>query len=129
MLDLCSCPPVIQHSGVLLVGHDEHAVPVGFGLVEQVVLAALPESARGAIVRPALQQFLENYLGLTPLAGLIAGSAAGEHLQARGEVARTVDRSEEHTSELHSRLHLVCRLLLLKKKKIKQDSQNHAMAR
>src|SRR2546422_6870750 len=27
-------------------------------------------------------------------------------------------RSEEHTSELHSRLHLVCRLLLEKKNKI-----------
>src|SRR2546429_8901261 len=32
-------------------------------------------------------------------------------------------RSEEHTSELQSRLHLVCRLLLEKKKKIKN---NHA---
>src|SRR2546429_5019178 len=32
----------------------------------------------------------------------------------RGEPAR---RSEEHTSELQSRLHLVCRLLLEKKKK------------
>src|SRR3989449_3514060 len=30
-------------------------------------------------------------------------------------------RSEEHTSELQSRLHLVCRLLLEKKKKIKQS--------
>src|SRR2546422_7408016 len=30
-----------------------------------------------------------------------------------------VDRSEEHTSELQSRLHLVCRLLLEKKKKIR----------
>src|SRR5687768_17960987 len=29
------------------------------------------------------------------------------------------DRSEEHTSELQSRLHLVCRLLLEKKKKIR----------
>src|SRR2546429_6437490 len=29
-------------------------------------------------------------------------------------------RSEEHTSELQSRLHLVCRLLLEKKKKINQ---------
>src|SRR2546422_7937498 len=29
------------------------------------------------------------------------------------------DRSEEHTSELQSRLHLVCRLLLEKKKKEK----------
>src|SRR2546422_1083962 len=33
------------------------------------------------------------------------------------EVARSLTRSEEHTSELQSRLHLVCRLLLEKKKK------------
>src|SRR2546422_7799943 len=31
-------------------------------------------------------------------------------------------RSEEHTSELQSRLHLVCRLLLEKKKKITNDT-------
>src|SRR5205809_2418783 len=31
------------------------------------------------------------------------------------------NRSEEHTSELQSRLHLVCRLLLEKKKKKKQN--------
>src|SRR2546422_1988085 len=31
---------------------------------------------------------------------------------------RDAERSEEHTSELQSRLHLVCRLLLEKKKKI-----------
>src|SRR2546422_5386792 len=30
-------------------------------------------------------------------------------------------RSEEHTSELQSRLHLVCRLLLEKKKKTQKD--------
>src|SRR2546429_5099998 len=36
------------------------------------------------------------------------GAAAGEHRTAR---------SEEHTSELQSRLHLVCRLLLEKKKR------------
>src|SRR2546422_4402442 len=32
------------------------------------------------------------------------------------EVAQSRGRSEEHTSELQSRLHLVCRLLLEKKK-------------
>src|SRR2546422_6898097 len=32
-------------------------------------------------------------------------------------------RSEEHTSELQSRLHLVCRLLLEKKKKRKKSSE------
>src|SRR5687768_17986665 len=33
-------------------------------------------------------------------------------------------RSEEHTSELQSRLHLVCRLLLEKKKKITKNTIN-----
>src|SRR2546422_3199378 len=37
------------------------------------------------------------------------------HPSARSEGGRV--RSEEHTSELQSRLHLVCRLLLEKKKK------------
>src|SRR2546422_8412761 len=40
----------------------------------------------------------------------------GRPLRARSEGWQT--RSEEHTSELQSRLHLVCRLLLEKKKKI-----------
>src|SRR2546422_7187100 len=34
------------------------------------------------------------------------------------------DRSEEHTSELQSRLHLVCRLLLEKKKKNNDNNLN-----
>src|SRR2546422_8264038 len=37
---------------------------------------------------------------------------------------RLEHRSEEHTSELQSRLHLVCRLLLEKKKKKKQRTIN-----
>src|SRR2546422_5570312 len=36
---------------------------------------------------------------------------------ARMQAAQGFHRSEEHTSELQSRLHLVCRLLLEKKKK------------
>src|SRR2546422_1643758 len=35
---------------------------------------------------------------------------------------RALGRSEEHTSELQSRLHLVCRLLLEKKKKNKTSN-------
>src|SRR5205809_3662774 len=35
------------------------------------------------------------------------------------------DRSEEHTSELQSRLHLVCRLLLEKKKKKNKHTKQH----
>src|SRR2546422_8242731 len=43
------------------------------------------------------------------------GDRRGEGQVGIGVGAR--DRSEEHTSELQSRLHLVCRLLLEKKKK------------
>src|SRR2546422_7161704 len=50
---------------------------------------------------------------------LIAGSILYTVLHLRGAAAPTRAqwiRSEEHTSELQSRLHLVCRLLLEKKK-------------
>src|SRR2546429_7177154 len=43
----------------------------------------------------------------------------------RVEIVVPVRRSEEHTSELQSRLHLVCRLLL-EKKKI-QDTQSRSL--
>src|SRR2546429_2151594 len=42
----------------------------------------------------------------------------GEAIAAHVIATLTSRRSEEHTSELQSRLHLVCRLLLEKKKKI-----------
>src|SRR2546422_7554076 len=42
---------------------------------------------------------------------------AGAHEAVVEPEHGAVDRSEEHTSELQSRLHLVCRLLLEKKKK------------
>src|SRR2546422_6419146 len=44
-------------------------------------------------------------------------------------VCHQVSRSEEHTSELQSRLHLVCRLLLEKKKKKEEEvANNHTTA-
>src|SRR2546422_8810491 len=52
-----------------------------------------------------------------PIYGVRGGPRAVQRLlrpRADGDRAR---RSEEHTSELQSRLHLVCRLLLEKKKK------------
>src|SRR2546429_1373676 len=42
-------------------------------------------------------------------------SCAARSSTARASGVRTFPRSEEHTSELQSRLHLVCRLLLEKK--------------
>src|SRR3712207_7069861 len=49
----------------------------------------------------------------TPVAGRIADS-----LHFQRDRRPSVERSEEHTSELQSRQYLVCRLLLEKKKKI-----------
>src|SRR5687768_18268324 len=46
-----------------------------------------------------------------------AAGAVAEGLRRRADEAPVVPRSEEHTSELQSRLHLVCRLLLEKKNK------------
>src|SRR2546422_5575366 len=53
----------------------------------------------------------------------------GPDTGAGGEGERQLDRernsrSEEHTSELQSRLHLVCRLLLEKKKKTTHNSRD-----
>src|SRR2546422_7196286 len=43
---------------------------------------------------------------------------------SRGLTISLAERSEEHTSELQSRLHLVCRLLLEKKKNNARDVDN-----
>src|SRR2546429_6677204 len=58
-------------------------------------------------------------------AAVVVGCIDEDPVQAQ---AFTRERSEEHTSELQSRLHLVCRLLLEKKKKnnkIKHLYNNH----
>src|SRR3989442_10505804 len=57
--------------------------------------------------------------------GLEVRSARGparRNLVRRRPVGVAADRSEEHTSELQSRPHLVCRLLLEKKKTRQQPS-------
>src|SRR2546422_2745546 len=61
-------------------------------------------------------------------AGVIAGELAERALGQRVSREHRAfehdlgERSEEHTSELQSRLHLVCRLLLEKKKDLSTDS-------
>src|SRR2546429_6637733 len=55
-----------------------------------------------------------------------AGAREGRLLpEARDLEQWRGDRSEEHTSELQSRLHLVCRLLLEKKKRIRNTLTFH----
>src|SRR2546429_7132195 len=60
---------------------------------------------------------------------LRAGPLSLDHLWSVLEtVAPPLGRSEEHTSELQSRLHLVCRLLLEKKNKYRQPAGAPASA-
>src|SRR2546422_2394901 len=58
--------------------------------------------------------------------GARSAPGGGGHMRSsRWTTARRTGRSEEHTSELQSRLHLVCRLLLEKKKKNKRYNTAH----
>src|SRR2546429_6473203 len=62
------------------------------------------------------------YTGILPLTRDDAGLAAVLGHEVAHAIARHGgERSEEHTSELQSRLHLVCRLLLEKKKRNKNE--------
>src|SRR2546422_6665211 len=53
---------------------------------------------------------------------LLNSKIADRNVEVQGR-AHSHRRSEEHTSELQSRLHLVCRLLLEKKKDTKRASR------
>src|SRR2546422_10963147 len=74
---------------------------------------------------PYTTLFRSQYaLGVDDAAVLTAERAVADYYEAvvragaePKAAANWVRRSEEHTSELQSRLHLVCRLLLEKKKK------------
>src|SRR2546429_6522311 len=58
------------------------------------------------------------------------GEPGSRNLHAwRAKIKDSRGRSEEHTSELQSRLHLVCRLLLEKKKIQNEPKQRERMRR
>src|SRR5690554_2831407 len=68
------------------------------------------------IVRITLFRHLET---MADYAARLNLDALVDPLKLRRKAPKRPDRSEEHTSELQSRPHLVCRLLLEKKKKKK----------
>src|SRR2546429_6263319 len=76
-----------------------------------------PSASRDAAARSAAPENLDR--GNRRRARLTAQS--GRHLPKNRTGSGSVARSEEHTSELQSRLHLVCRLLLEKKKTCSLD--------
>src|SRR5258708_24533723 len=97
--------------------------------------SALPAGALVVEGDPTRPQTLKSALSgveaimISPraLGDVTAGKATAELLALAAErgVKRVVVRSEEHTSELQSPDHLVCRLLLEKKKNIKMITNQH----
>src|SRR2546429_6525536 len=61
-----------------------------------------------------------------PSADAVMSRLIGNEVPASAAAPSGHSRSEEHTSELQSRLHLVCRLLLEKKKKQTSRSRHAA---
>src|SRR5690554_7697928 len=67
-------------------------------------------------VRAGEWLFVSGQIPLDPATGqLVDGGVTAQAERAFRNLQAVVERSEEHTSELQSRPHLVCRLLLEKK--------------
>src|SRR3989449_2635078 len=97
--------------------HDTLIYPEGTACAE--VLIAGEE--RGLQAKRVFQAFGVGFVYKFLQAGLkfwpdVPGKALGFYPGAAVLTEASPERSEEHTSELQSRLHLVCRLLLEKKK-------------
>src|SRR5699024_11980456 len=68
-------------------------------------------------------------IGAGAMSGLVVSGLHREGVSRITVQAGHDERSEEHTSELQSRFDLVCRLLLEKKKKNKNDSKTKSTTR
>src|SRR5256884_4558598 len=67
-------------------------------------------------LRPAMYIGSTGEMGLHHLVWEVVDNSVDEAMAGFADEINVTVRSEEHTSELQSRLHLVCRLLLEKKK-------------
>src|SRR5436305_10987795 len=77
------------------------------------------------MIRRPPRSTLFPYTTLFRSPGMTRGLMRGPVVGFTGVLMLMVGRSEEHTSELQSRPHLVCRLLLEKKKKNKQETRKN----
>src|SRR5256884_4031670 len=90
-------------------------------LLDEATTLRLPVAAHLGKI-DALTAARAGVASLEHMAGVVAAASRDPtpYFRAHDQFLRgwtTEERSEEHTSELQSRLHLVCRLLLEKKKK------------
>src|SRR5690606_39996771 len=76
----------------------------------------LDQASRAPVAKPDDQSFIGEQRARRFLAGFDDGEVANVRRERRA-------RSEEHTSELQSRENLVCRLLLEKKKCLRQRAR------
>src|SRR5262245_62275416 len=81
-----------------------------FEISEQMLFEGLRDRFR-IVVRPA-KRFRDHFIHQAQIEQILRGD-----LQGLSSFGRRRSRSEEHTSELQSLRHLVCRLLLEKKNK------------
>src|SRR2546422_2076207 len=78
------------------------------GITYMKTIKKMPYIAQGAAFEISCAQFGTNWMKSAP--------KIAPEMDASPPMTIPTRRSEEHTSELQSRLHLVCRLLLEKKK-------------
>src|SRR2546429_2709157 len=65
-----------------------------------------------------------------PMVYVVPAGRSGVNTTTNSDGCRVPSRSEEHTSELQSRLHLVCRLLLEQKKRsVTQGKDSDSLTR
>src|SRR2546429_4423789 len=85
-------------------------------------LLVLQRSSRGQTLRSVglTESSWSGSRSCGTLGGRPCSSSSGDRHRLASQGVSALLRSEEHTSELQSRLHLVCRLLLEKKKKNRQ---------
>src|SRR5256884_6176518 len=84
------------------------------------IRALAVEHHRGTAIHPRAAQISQRTMEIFRTVGVeqIVRKKSDEQFVQDGAImaVETLARSEEHTSELQSRLHLVCRPLLVKKK-------------
>src|SRR5438552_4422543 len=99
----------------MVVSEPRRGVPLAVASLGRFPPASRSQISRPPVLRSLPRQVESNQLQSTRNQ---ARNACGELSASRRILARVLRRSEEHTSELQSPDHLVCRLLLEKKKVI-----------
>src|SRR2546422_8298652 len=98
-------------------------LPTGFCANTSSPLASMYFLGR---IMPSVESERDRYVGMISVGSLVTITSRSD---AGVSMSPMSVRSEEHTSELQSRLHLVCRLLLEKKKNASSPHHPHRRIR